>query len=235
MLPAVDGAEAGVAVLLVDTDRVAGQIDERIYGHFLEEINHSTVDGLYAEQIRGQGFEGKDLEDYWTTFADHGTVAAAAVRFEQGERSVRITANQGTAGLRQDRVYVEAGQAYDGSVWINPEQGALALSLLLKDATGKVLVRQALPVNGPGWQEARFKFVSPATDREASVEIAGTGTGTALVDFVSLMRAEARAHGKMRPDLLASLQGLKPPFIRWPGGSYASIYKWKDGIGPAVS
>jgi alpha-N-arabinofuranosidase len=48
------------------------------------------------------------------------------------------------------------------------------------------------------------------------------------------MPADARAAGKMRPDLLDSLKALKPPFIRWPGGSYASIYKWKDGIGPAV-
>jgi alpha-N-arabinofuranosidase len=56
-----------------------------------------------------------------------------------------------------------------------------------------------------------------------------------LVDFISLMRRSARARGKLRPDLLAALQGLAPPFIRWPGGSYASIYKWKDGIGPAVS
>src|SRR4026209_2951173 len=63
---------SGVAVLLVDTDRVAGQIDERVYGHFLEEINHSVVDGLYAEQVRGQGFEGKDFADYWTPFGEHG-------------------------------------------------------------------------------------------------------------------------------------------------------------------
>src|SRR5690348_14519427 len=82
-------ADSGVAVLLVDTDRIAGRIDERIYGHFLEHINHSVVDGLYAEQIRGQGFEGKDFDDYWEKFSDHGAVEAVAVRFEQGERSVR--------------------------------------------------------------------------------------------------------------------------------------------------
>src|SRR6476659_3403578 len=70
--------DPGVAVLLVDTDRVAGQIDERIYGHFLEHINHSVVDGLYAEQIRGQGFEGNDFADYWEKFVDRGAVEAVA-------------------------------------------------------------------------------------------------------------------------------------------------------------
>ena len=55
----------GVAVLLVDTDRVTGKIEEAIYGQFLEHINHSDEDGLFAEQIRGRGFEGKDFETYW--------------------------------------------------------------------------------------------------------------------------------------------------------------------------
>ena len=55
------GDQPGVAVLLVDTDRVMGSIDERIYGHFLEHIDHSVEDGLFAEQIRGAGFEGDDF------------------------------------------------------------------------------------------------------------------------------------------------------------------------------
>jgi hypothetical protein len=37
----------GVAVLLVDTDRVMGNIEEAIYGHFLEHINHSL--GLHID------------------------------------------------------------------------------------------------------------------------------------------------------------------------------------------
>ncbi len=234
LLPLAAFAAPGVAVLLVDTDRVAGQVDERIYGQFLEEINHSTVDGLYAEQIRGQGFEGTDFKDYWSSFAEHGTVGTVPVRFEQGETSVRLTADHGSAGLRQGRVYVEAGVVYDGSVWIKPEQAGLALTLRVKGSAGQRLVEVPLAASGDRWQEVGLKFTSPATDPQAEVEIAGTGTGAVLIDFVSLMRAEARAHGKLRPDLLASLQALKPPFIRWPGGSYASIYKWKDGVGPAV-
>lgn len=227
-------ADGGVAVLLVGTDRVAGRVDERIYGHFLEHINHSVVDGLYAEQIRGQGFEGKDFEDYWERFADHGVVEAVAVRFERSERSVRISADQGTAGVRQGRVYLQAHQVYDGSVWVNPERGALELSVRVKDSAGKELARLPLATRGAGWQEVRFTFESPMTDQQAAVELVGTGTGAVLVDFISLMRAEVRANGKLRPDLLEALGGLQPPFIRWPGGSYASIYKWKDGIGPAV-
>src|SRR3954452_10020884 len=59
-----------VAVLLVDTERVMASIDERIYGQFLEHINHSVVDGLFGEQIRGQGFEGEDFKTYWEPLSE---------------------------------------------------------------------------------------------------------------------------------------------------------------------
>ena len=63
-----DAEAAGVprvAVLLVDTARLTTPIDQRIYGHFLEHINHSVVDGLFAEQIRGCGFEGSSVQSSW--------------------------------------------------------------------------------------------------------------------------------------------------------------------------
>jgi alpha-N-arabinofuranosidase len=227
--------DPGVAVLLVDTDRVAGTIDERVYGHFLEHINHSVVDGLYAEQVRGQGFEGKDFADYWKPFGEKGEGSLVAVPFEHGKQSVRLSANGGTAGIRQGRLYVEAGQKYGGSVWLQPEQGTLAVSLRILSSTGRELAKLPLKANGTAWQEVPFELASSTTDRQASLEISANGTGSVLVDFISLMRASARDSGKLRPDLLAALKGLAPPFIRWPGGSYASIYKWKDGIGPAVS
>ena len=231
----VHAASKGVAVLLVDTDRVAGTIDERIYGHFLEHINHSVVDGLYAEQIRGQGFEGRDYQDYWTPFGENGTSTLVDEKFEQGERSVRLAADSGEAGLRQSRIYLELGQTYDGSIWLKPEAGKLAVSLRILDSAGRKLKDLPLGTSGAGWQESKFSFVSPVTDAHAALEVVGSGTGSVLVDFVSLMRASARANGKLRPDLLAALMQLRPPFIRWPGGSYASTYRWRDGIGAPVS
>lgn len=35
-----------------------------------------------------------------------------------------------------------------------------------------------------------------------------------------------------RKDVLAALQELKIPVIRWPGGCFADEYHWRDGIGP---
>src|SRR6478735_4062466 len=36
----------------------------------------------------------------------------------------------------------------------------------------------------------------------------------------------------VRNDIIAALQKLKVPVLRWPGGCFADTYHWKDGIGP---
>jgi alpha-L-arabinofuranosidase len=225
----------GVAILQVDTDRRLGTIDRKIYGQFLEHINHSVVDGLFAEQIRGGGFEGKDFETYWTSFGPPAAVRIVEVRFERGAKSVRLTAGRQPAGIRQERVFLESGRTYDGSVWIKIESGAPRVSLSVRAKDGSVLADLPLPTRGSAWQEVPFTFASPRSDRDAAVEIGAAGGGAALVDFVSLMRADVRRSGMLRPDLLAALRGLAPAFIRWPGGSFASTYKWQDGVGPLAS
>src|SRR5690242_21222912 len=106
-----------VTVLLVDTDRVSTPIDKRIYGQFLEHINHSVEDGLFAEQIRGAGFEGRDFETYWTIFGPPDSVRVVDTQFEHGRKSVRITAGRERSGIRQGRVFLESGRRYDGSAW----------------------------------------------------------------------------------------------------------------------
>lgn len=37
---------------------------------------------------------------------------------------------------------------------------------------------------------------------------------------------------KIRRDLLYALKSLRPAVLRWPGGCYADVYHWKDGVGP---
>jgi alpha-L-arabinofuranosidase len=224
----------GVAVLLVDTEKVTTSIDERIYGHFLEYINHSVVDGLFGEQIRGCGFEGEDFKTYWEPFADRGKVEIADVEFQNGKKSVRLRVQGGRAGIRQGRLYVDAGYEYDGSLWVRREDGSPQLTLRVVSSQGKPIASVPLALSGSDWQEIRFSFTSTARDTQATVEIAAAGVGTLLLDFISMMRADVRRDGMLRPDLLQALRDLAPPFIRWPGGSFASTYRWKDGVGPRV-
>jgi alpha-N-arabinofuranosidase len=223
--------EPGVAVLLIDTDRVMGKINEAIYGQFLEHINHS-VEGLFAEQIQGRGFEGKDFETYWKPFGENGNASIASVKFENGEKSLRLQANNGSAGIRQSQIYLQQGHNYNGSVWLKPENGALQVKFEAKDSVGNVIAAAPLKTFGSDWKEVPYSFSSSRTDTNATIEIVAEGTGAVLVDYISMMRADLRTNGMLRPDLFNALNDLKPPFIRWPGGSFASTYRWKDGIGP---
>ena len=63
---------------------------------------------------------------------------------------------------------------------------------------------------GHDWQEVPFSFTSKVRDEQATVEIAANGKGTLLLDFVSLMRADARRDGMLRPDLLQALRTCSP-------------------------
>jgi alpha-N-arabinofuranosidase len=225
------GGEPKVTVLLVDTDRITTPIDRRIYGQFLEHIYHSVQDGLFAEQIRGAGFEGGDFKTYWESFSDRGEVEIANVEFQNGARSVRLRVEGGRAAIRQGRLFLDAGVKYEGSLWVKREKGSAQLTLFVKGSQGGPIASQSLAIAGSGWQEVPFAFTSPVRDTQASIEIAATGKGAILLDFVSMMRADVRREGKLRPDLLQALRDLHPSFIRWPGGSFASTYKWKDGIG----
>lgn len=229
------GNEPGVAVLLIDTDRGTAKVEEAIYGQFLEHINHSVVDGLYAEQIQGCGFEGKDYATYWKAFGENGTAEVVESKFKNGEKSLRLTSKGGSAGVRQNRIYLQSGYNYSGSLWVLPEKGSPKLSIRMVDNLGKLIAEIPIKSSGSQWQEVNYSFTSKVTDEQANFEITARGNGTLLVDFISMMRTDVRKTGAMRPDLVEAMKALNPPFIRWPGGSYASIYKWKDGIGPRVS
>ena len=217
--------------MYVDTDRVIGKIDDKIYGQFLEHINHS-VEELFAEQIQGRGFEGNDFETYWKPFANNGSANVANVTFENGAKSLRLETTNGIAGVRQGGVFLQQGYDYNGSLWLKPESGAVQVRLQAKDSNGAVMASMPLVMAGTGWREVPFSFSNAKTETNASFEILAQGSGAILVDYVSMMRADLRTNGMFRPDLLQALRDLKPAFIRWPGGSFASTYRWQDGVGP---
>lgn len=231
----VGADQARVTVLVVDTDRASVPIDKRIYGQFLEHINHSVEDGLFAEQIRGAGFEGPDFQTYWESIAQQGHVEIAEFDFQNGKKSVRLSVNGGHASIRQRRIFLEANTKYEGSLWVKRERDFPKLTLDILSSDGSVIASLPLAPAGPDWQELSFSFTSRLRDTQASIEITASGEGVLLIDFVSLMRSDARHDGMLRPDLLNALRGLEPSFIRWPGGSFASTYKWKEAIGPYAS
>ena len=164
-------------MLLADTDRIAAPIDKRIYGHFLEHINHSVVDGLFAEQIRGGGFEGEDFKTYWESFSDRGSAECVDVEFQNGKKSVRVQVEGGHAGIQQGRIFVDAGHAYDGSLWVKREQGSLQLTLRVVSSKGGPIAT----CRSRSQLRAGRRLIIPSPvpcGTPSSVEIAAEGSGT---------------------------------------------------------
>ncbi|MCB0647452.1 MAG: hypothetical protein KDC49_12375 [Saprospiraceae bacterium] len=225
------GQQSGAAVLLIDMDRKMGAVNENLYGQFLEHINHSVVDGLYAEKVRGQGFEDKDFETYWKVKGTEKQISVSTLPFKTGKVSVQFN-DKAKASLSQNRIYLKQGQKYNGSLWAKTLSNKATLYLRVRDPKTGLVAEIKKEMRKGDWKEYGYDFTSQVTTPEGELEIAVSGN--ILLDFISLMDADERKNGMMREDLFQSLADLKPPFIRWPGGSFASIYHWKDGIGPQV-
>jgi alpha-N-arabinofuranosidase len=133
-------------------------------------------------------------------------------------------------GLVQQPLVIRQGEAYRGSLWARgAAAGGLAVRLV---ADGQVLAEQAVPAPSSDWKEFPVELKPSASSENAELQVGVRGTGRIWLDQVSLMPESWRQAGGCRPDLQQAIAGLGPPVIRWPGGCYASPYRWKDGIGP---
>lgn len=79
------------------------------------------------------------------------------------------------------------------------------------------------------WSKFTAEFTAPEDTDEGRVRIGVNGRGTFWIDSASLMPAD-NLHG-MRADVTEAVKPLKVPILRYPGGCFADIYHWKDGIG----
>ena len=134
------------------------------------------------------------------------------------------------AGLVQSPLRIRAGEVYRGSIWARgTAAGGLAVRLV---ADGQTVAEQDLAAPTGQWQELPFELKSSASTDNAGLQVGLRGPGKIWLDQVSVMPESWRQAGGCRPDLLQAIAELRPPVIRWPGGCYASPYRWKDGIGP---
>ncbi|HPU06084.1 MAG TPA: alpha-L-arabinofuranosidase C-terminal domain-containing protein [Thermogutta sp.] len=144
--------------------------------------------------------------------------------------SQRLESQGGETGLEQQPFALKANEWYVGSLWIrgNTEQNPVIRLMNGPD----IIAMQSLPRPGEEWQEVPIRLRSTRDVDSATLQIAFRGPGRLWIDQVSLMPESWLKAGGYRPDLLQAVADLQPPVIRWPGGCFASAYRWKDGIGP---
>lgn len=174
-------------------------------------------------ELPARGFEA----DFWTHF---GNGAAERVTDAvNNQYSVALTGDGSPTGIEQaDFRFVP--QRYAGSLWM---KGSLPAGIKLELLDGDEVLGSA--VLGPPkreWAEYPFQVRSNGGTLDGSIRLTLLGAGSVKLDHVNLMGQDALDHGGLRPDLLEAVRGLRPPIIRWPGGCFASVYLWKDAIGP---
>jgi len=143
---------------------------------------------------------------------------------------VRVQAQRGRTSLLQDHINLRADETYVGSLWARGmARRGLAVRLIKGERT---LAEQTFSAPGSSWRELKFELTPQVTDANATLQVEVRGQADVVLDQISLMPQSWQAQGGFRPDLLEAIADIQAPIIRWPGGCFASPYRWKDGIGP---
>lgn len=165
--------------------------------------------------------------DFWTHFGEGGAQRVGDAL--NNEYSVELTGDGSPTGIEQADFRFKP-QPYHGAVWM---KGSLPAGIQVSLVDGdQVLGEAKLGPPSAGWAEYPFQIRSTGATTDGSVRVTLLGEGSVKLDHFTLMGQDSLDTGGLRPDLLEAVNGLRPPIIRWPGGCFASVYLWKDAIGP---
>ncbi|MGW4963305.1 alpha-L-arabinofuranosidase C-terminal domain-containing protein [Nonomuraea sp. NPDC004186] len=254
----VEGYSSGK--LAVDTGARGTEVSPDLYGVFYEDINHAADGGLYAELVQNRSFEFNSVDERSYTGLtawskdERGATAELAIGTDRplnaaNRNYLRLdvtgdgTAGASNAGFNRG-IPVKQGKRYDMSFWARRDAaGPLTVSV---ESGSTVLGTVTLRVKAGGWAKYTASFTASGTTDAGRLMVLAPGGRTDL-DMVSLFpRDTFKGHG-MRTDLARMVAGLKPRFLRFPGGCvtnvgtydpYADnqdrrrIYQWKETIGP---
>jgi alpha-L-arabinofuranosidase len=239
------------AMVTVDVTKPGHAISPTLYGIFFEDINCSADGGLYAEMVRNRNFEDSNLPDHWSAENSGSanvtlTVDTASPAGSNNLHSLKVqvanpdghragVVNHGFWGMS-----VTKGEVYELSFLARGEPGFSApLSVSLESDSGNVYAQAKVTGLSSTWKPFKPSLSAKRTDPKARLVISTTQPGTFWLDMVSLFPKKTwknRANG-LRPDLAEMIVGLKPSFVRFPGGCWVEgetmdlAYRWKQTIG----
>ncbi|HWI57039.1 MAG TPA: alpha-L-arabinofuranosidase C-terminal domain-containing protein, partial [Bacillota bacterium] len=248
-LAATCSLHAAPATLTVDADKPGHAISPMLYGIFFEDINCSADGGLYAELVRNRNFEDAEKPDQWSVLSSglasvEMSVDTSRPASAKNPRSLKVSiaktgagrvgiANNGFWGmsLKKDETYELSLLARGGDGFTGP------LLASLESSDGVVYAQTKIAALTPEWKSYQFALTAKDTDPKARLVISTTQTGTFWLDMVSLFPKKTWKQHGLRPDLAGMLAGLKPAFVRFPGGCWvegetmSQAYRWKETIG----
>jgi len=244
-------AADATALISVDVDKPGHQVPPTLWGIFFEDINCSADGGLYAELVRNRSFEDSEKPEHWSV-VNRGaaqvdmTVDTVQPVSPKNPHSLKVRIREpggGRAGVANEGFWGMAltkGAAYDLSLWARGGEGFTGpLTVSLENKAGMACAQANLTQLTADWKFYRLELRTKDTDPKARLVISASKSATFWLDMVSLFPHQTwrhRANG-LRPDLAEMLVGLKPAFVRFPGGCWvegdtmAFAYRWKQTVG----
>lgn len=154
-----------------------------------------------------------------------------------GKNGATDIINEGFWGIK-----ITAGESYNLVFYARTDEAYRSpVNVSLQSSDGKILAaHQWQTITSRNWKKYSCTLKATTGNDKARFVLSFPGTGKVWLDFVSLFPAKTfkgRANG-LRPDLAGLIEGLKPSFVRWPGGCYVegitieSAPDWKKTIGP---
>lgn len=176
------------------------------------------------------------MPESWETYGQFAPKFVATDALN-GEWFIKIK-GEGEFGILQKSFCFRKNETYQGTFWTaGPDAERLVVEIPSLHLTATAApTRRTKTIGGTTWMEISFEFTAPKDDFDATLKIGLKNGGSTQIDQISLMpKSWKEQYDGLRPDLLEAMDALKAPVIRWPGGCYASCYRWKDGIGPQES
>ena len=227
-------------------------ISDKLVGIFFEDISYAADGGLYAELVQNRDFEysSRDRKEWNALTAwEH----SKGVRVETAQPLSKVNPHYVVMGA--DTLYnlgwdgiADKGADYDFSMYARMmADGAKQMTVALVADDGTVMAEGKLKVAGRDWQRYALSL-STATKKRAKLfaqevqncrlVIVGKKDAEVALDMISLFPHDTyKGHG-LRKDLAETIAGLKPKFVRFPGGCMShgdgidNIYHWNHTVGP---
>jgi len=241
--------QAEPARLIVAVDQPGHRVSPTLWGIFFEDINLSADGGIYPELVRNRSFEDSEQPEYWALTVAGDAKAELATDTSRplnpmNRRSLRWhiqSADGGKACLVNPGYWgmaMVAGNDYHFSAAARCADGfAGPLTISIESKLGTILATGKIEGIKEAWQTFTLDLKAEATDSQARLVLGTAQKGTVWLDMVSLLpKATWKDHG-LRPDLCEMLAGLRPSFVRFPGGCWVEgddmehMNHWKNTIG----
>ena len=233
--------------LNVSTKQELGKISELLFGHNIEHTRSSVYQGLSAQMIRNRKFAGNPYPvtgqamEWYTIGSENAFFLlddsnGYTRHYDRESRNIEINCqriqlytNGKICGLGQDKLALEKNKKYEVRIVLKGS-GKIPVNIrLLSGSSSKGYCEKNVRLDSTGtWQKFVFKFKSPSTDKNACIEITYTQKAELAIGSVSMLPSD-NFYG-MRSDVIELLKEIGTPILRWPGGSFANVYLWKDGL-----